>query len=261
VGERQFDWKNIEADGGGLKIKAISFDFWNTLFTEKPGAFRLYKESRFRLLRDAVCACGDFTDDQIERALTLEAEEHYRIWCNEHRTVPTSERLGRTLTLLEACLPAEVMAEMARAFEEGVLERPPVLVPGAREAIERLSGSYRLGIISDVGYSPGRVLREVIRQNGLLDSFDSLIFSDEAGRSKPHVEVFERAARLLGAAPEEVVHIGDLERTDIVGAKLAGCRAIRFTGVTPLEPHETTVADLVTADFSDVPRLIEELGG
>lgn len=244
-----------------MKIKAISFDFWNTLFTEKPGAFRLYKESRFRLLRDAVCDCGNFTDDQIEHALTREAEEHYQIWCNEHRTVPTAERLGRTLTLLEACLPDDVMIEMAKAFEEGVLERPPVLVSGARQAIEQLSVGYRLGIISDVGYSPGRVLREVIRRNGLLGAFDSLIFSDEAGRSKPHVEVFERAARLLGAVPEEVVHIGDLERTDIVGAKLAGCRAIRFTGVTPLGPHESTVADLVTSDFSEVPRLIAELGG
>jgi putative hydrolase of the HAD superfamily len=243
-----------------LKIKAISFDFWNTLFTEEPGAFRLYQENRFRLLREAVCACGDFTDDQVERAISLEAEEHYRIWCNEHRTVQTAERLGRILTLLEASLPDGVMDEMVRAFEEGVLERPPVLIPGVREAIEQLSGSYRLGIISDVGYSPGRVLREVIRQNDLLDAFDSLIFSDEAGRSKPHVEVFERAARLLDAVPDQVVHIGDLERTDIVGAKLAGCRAIRFTGVTPLGSDETTLADMVTADFYELPRLIEELG-
>ncbi|HSE97869.1 MAG TPA: HAD family hydrolase [Blastocatellia bacterium] len=244
-----------------MKIKAISFDFWNTLFTEEPGAFRLYQESRFRVLREAVCACGDFTDDNIERAFMTESEEHYRIWCNEHRTVQTAERVGRILTLLEACLPDDVMEDMVKAFEEGVLERPPVLIPGAREAVESLSARYRLGIISDVGYSPGRVLREVIRQNDLLDAFDSLIFSDEAGRSKPHVEVFERAARLLDAAPDEIVHIGDLERTDIVGAKLAGCRAIRFTGITPLEPHETTVADFVTADLSEVPRLIEELGG
>jgi putative hydrolase of the HAD superfamily len=153
------------------------------------------------------------------------------------------------------------MAEMVKAFEEGVLERPPVLVPGARETIERLSSSYRLGIISDVGYSPGRVLREVIRQNDLLGAFDSLIFSDEAGRSKPHVEVFRLTARLLDAAPEQIVHIGDLERTDIQGAKIAGCRAIRFTGVTPMEPHETTAADMVTADFYELPRLISELSG
>ena len=244
-----------------MKIKAISFDFWNTLFTEEPGAFRLYQQSRFRLLKEAVCACGDFTEETIERAFSTEAEEHYRIWCNEHRTVQTAERVGRILTLLEACLPEDVMAEMVKAFEEGVLERPPVLVPGARETIERLSSSYRLGIISDVGYSPGRVLREVIRQNDLLGAFDSLIFSDEAGRSKPHVEVFRLTARLLDAAPEQIVHIGDLERTDIQGAKIAGCRAIRFTGVTPMEPHETTAADMVTADFYELPRLISELSG
>jgi putative hydrolase of the HAD superfamily len=89
--------------------------------------------------------------------------------------------------------------------------------------------------------------------------FDSLIFSDEAGCSKPHREVFRRTAACLGADPHEIVHIGDLEFTDIIGAKQAGCRAIRFTKVTPMGEGETTIADCVADDWSDVPRLIESL--
>jgi putative hydrolase of the HAD superfamily len=101
----------------------------------------------------------------------------------------------------------------------------------------------------------------LLRRESLLEAFDSLVFSDEAGRSKPHRTVFERTALMLEADPREIVHIGDLEYTDVVGAKAAGYRAIRFTGVTPMKQDEATAADCVTADFTELPRLIEELAG
>jgi putative hydrolase of the HAD superfamily len=242
-----------------LAIRAISFDFWNTLFTELPGAFAFYQENRLRLLGEILRSCGEFTSERVREACLLESEAHYRIWRNEHRTLSTAERVGIILTNLEASLPDQVMAELVGAYEEGILERPPILIEGVREALEQLVMKYRLGIISDVGFSPGRVLKEVLRQNDLLSFFDSLVFSDEAGRSKPHLEVFTRTAGSLSADPREMVHIGDLEFTDIVGAKQAGYHAIRFTGATPISESEITIADYVTDDFRDVPRLIETL--
>ena len=226
---------------------------------EQPGGFELYQKNRRQLLREAVASCGSFTSDQLERAFLTESEAHYRIWREEHRTLPAAERIGKILSHLEICLPDEVTAELINAYEENILERRPVLVPGVRETIERLSGSYRLGIISDVGFSPGRVLKQIISDAGLLDAFDSLVFSDEAGRSKPHIEVFERTSRSLSAAPSEIVHIGDLEFTDIVGAKNAGYYAIRFTGVTPMDEGEDTRADYVTEDFYHVPEIVKML--
>lgn len=242
-----------------MAIQAISFDFWNTLFTELPGAFEFYKENRMRMLGETLRSCGDFTNERVREACLLEAEAHYRIWRNEHRTLSTAERVGIILTNLEAVLPDDVMASLVNAYEEGILERPPVLIEGVREAVEQLARKYKLGIISDVGFSPGRVLKQVLAQNGLLSFFDSLVFSDEAGRSKPHVEVFTRTSQSLSADPREMVHIGDLEFTDIVGAKLSGYYAIRFTGVTPIHENEVTAADYVTDNFADVPRLIESL--
>jgi len=229
------------------------------LFTELPGGFEFYQDNRLRLLSEALRSCGVYTDEQLHEACLLESDSHYQVWRNEHRTLSTAERVGRILTSLEARLPDEAVRKMVSAYEENILARPPVLIEGVREALERLAGSYRLGIISDVGFSPGRVLRQVLRQNDLLDVFDSLVFSDEAGRSKPHVEVFKRTAQRLEADPREMVHIGDLEFTDIVGAKQAGYRAIRFTGITPIRDGESSMADYVTNVFSDVPGLIETL--
>ncbi|HXG91915.1 MAG TPA: HAD family hydrolase [Blastocatellia bacterium] len=238
-------------------IRAISFDFWNTLFTEQPGGFRFYQENRRRLLREALRTIGEFTDERINEACHLEAEAHHLIWIEEHRTLTATERIARVLAHLEACLPDGTMAEIVRACEENIFEFPPVLVDGVRETIEKLAGNYRLAIISDVGFSPGRVLKQLLRQNGLLQYFDSMVFSDEAGRSKPHREVFERTADTLRAVPREIVHIGDLEHTDIIGAKRAGFRAIRFVGVTPMSEDETTIADFVIEKFSELPRLVE----
>ncbi|MEW6212050.1 MAG: HAD family hydrolase [Acidobacteriota bacterium] len=242
-----------------MAIKAISIDFWNTLFTEPAGGFEFYKERRRLLLRGAVSEA--LTDEQIENAFKRESGLHHSIWIEEHRTLAASERVRRVLAYLDVALPQDAMTHLTHSFEEGILERPPVLIEGVREAVEHLASRYRLGIISDVGYSPGRVLRRVLKDAGLLDHFDSMIFSDEAGRSKPHREVFERTSDALGAAPAEMVHIGDLEHTDIVGAKRAGYRAIRFTGATPMPEGEETQADHVTEDFAQVPRIIEMMDG
>jgi FMN phosphatase YigB (HAD superfamily) len=251
--------ERIKEDERGVAIRGISFDFWNTLFTEQPGGYQLYHERRLRLLEEALRDCGTFTGEQVEAACLVEIESHDQIWRSEQRTLSAAERMGRVLANLEACLPNDAMAAMVSAVEEGILEHPPVLIAGARAAIDRLAGRYRLGIISDVGFSPGRILKQVLAANDLLDQFDSLVFSDEAGRSKPHLHVFEKTAEQLNAAPDEMAHIGDLEFTDIVGAKRAGYTAIRFTGVTPMREGETTAADFVIADLAELPTVIKKV--
>lgn len=244
-----------------MSIKAISFDFWNTLFRDQPGTFVRHRDRRRSLLAEAVGAYRKVSRSELDEACLVERTSQERIWQEQHRTPAAVHRVNSILSHLEVSLPDAKSAELVASFEEIILDHPPVLVDGAREVLGDLSGNYRLGIISDVGFSPGRVLKLLLAHHGLITFFDYLVFSDEAGRAKPHSDVFERAARGLGAAPEEIVHIGDLERTDIVGAKQAGYRAIRFTGVTPMHEAETTLADFVTDELRQVPRLVGLLGG
>jgi len=238
-------------------IEAISLDFWNTLFVERPGGFMFYAARRQQLLAAAAEDCGPLTDEQIANACHSEAELHHQVWRCEHRTLPTRQRISTILALLGATLPPEKIDQLAIAYEEGILERPPVMVQGAREALGELSAKYKLGIISDVGFSPGRVLKKVLADTGILDAFESLIFSDEAGCSKPHPAVFEQTASRLGTNPCRIAHIGDLEHTDIIGAKAAGYHAIRFVGITPLGQGETTLADRLARDWREVPGMLE----
>lgn len=239
-----------------MKVRAISFDFWNTLFEEQPGGFEFYHERRRALLHDAVREHRYIANEEIDRVCREEAKSHFLIWRTEQRTLPTSDRLDRILKKLGVALTDRARTRLIKAFEEGILERPPLPVAGARDVIEQLSRGYRLGLISDVGFSPGRVLKQVLSSHGLIGAFDSLIFSDEAGRSKPHAEVFSKTASALECEPGEIVHVGDLEPTDVVGAKMAGYFAVRFTGVTSLSDGESSAADSVTGNLYDLPGLV-----
>lgn len=243
-----------------MSIKAISFDFWNTLFREQPGALGRHQDRRRSLLAEAVGVYREVSPSELDEACQVERASQERIWQEQHRTPAAADRVNSILSHLDVLLPDAKSAELVASFEEIILDHPPVLVEGAREVLGDLSRRYRLGIISDVGFTPGRVLKLLLGHHGLIEFFESLVFSDEAGRAKPHTEVFERTARVLGAKPETIVHVGDLERTDIVGAKQAGYRAIRFTGVTPMHKDETTLADFVTTELKEVPRLVGLLG-
>ena len=57
-----------------------------------------------------------------------------------------------------------------------------------------------------------------------------MVFSDVVGVSKPHCAMYEQASAGLDTELEALLHIGDLEPTDVVGALNVGARAALFAG-------------------------------
>ncbi len=105
-------------------------------------------------------------------------------------------------------------------------------VEGAIDTLNALKeANIRLGLVCDTGFTPGRVVRGLLEDNGLLEYLEVLCFSDEVGVPKPGSEIFDKALAELGVRPHEAVHIGDLRRTDIAGAVNNGMHAIRYRGV------------------------------
>lgn len=86
-----------------------------------------------------------------------------------------------------------------------------------------------IGLISNTGMTPGFILRQVLRKEGVADFFDVLLFSDEVGVRKPERAIFDMVVEKLRAKSSEVVHIGDDLRSDVWGAKNAGFRAIHLS--------------------------------
>ncbi|MEW6733992.1 MAG: HAD family hydrolase [Acidobacteriota bacterium] len=237
------------------KIKAISFDFWNTLYRDLKEVS--YRERRLQFLWETVRPYQDCHMEQVIEAFTYTVEVCNRIWSEEYRTPIARERLEMMLVRLAVKLPEEELEELARWSSELLYDYPPTLIEGVTEVLKALAPHYKLAVISDTGFAPGRVLRELMRRNHIYEYFEVLTFSDEAGRSKPHESVFLRTTTSLGISPQEMLHIGDLEVTDIAGAKAVGAKAVLFSdGLT-----ETTrsKADFIIRSHLELPDLLKQL--
>jgi putative hydrolase of the HAD superfamily len=209
-------------------LKAITFDFWNTLYKAAPYAFALRRKYLFEIFAKNHI---DVDVEQVDAAEEAARTAWNRVWRGEYRTPPAADWVRWMLDELLIQLPLDDFSALADYFDRSLLEANPgpTLIDGAAEAVQRLAQRYRLGVISDSGLSTGKTLRHFLRRDGLLDCFTCTTFSDEVGVSKPHARIFQVTLERLGAQPQEAVHIGDLTHSDIAGAKAIGMQAVRLT--------------------------------
>ena len=236
-------------------LEALTFDFWGTLY---HGAYG--DEARIAVLEDALARHGQPRSAKALRAAYDHAWSVVDLaWRTEHRSLPIDRWLQEMLTFVEADLPDKVVEDLCRPLEEVLLhDDGPVPVRGVMEVLPRLAQRYPLGLISDVGLTPGRVLREFLRRDGLLPLFRILTFSDEVGITKPVEAVFLRTLAALDARPEEAAHIGDLPETDLAGARSVGMRAVLFLGASDRRDG-LEMADAAFEDYSELEGLLAGL--
>lgn len=239
-----------------MGIKAITFDFWGTLFF----SIRSPKTERGKIIRTALADHGlFFAAEDISNSMKRAWLCWDDTWIGEQRTAGSDTWLQTVLTDLGAELPEEIRKRTELKLERIILRGTAAPVSGALEAVKRAGQRYRLGIISDTGISPGKVLRELLERSGILSFFKVLIFSDEFGRSKPHPSIFRSALKVLGVPAEEAVHIGDLRRTDIVGAKKVGMHQIRYAGTNNDVDCAYSDADVVMENYKELQTALERI--
>jgi len=239
-----------------MPVRALTIDFWNTMVVSRKNGPRRQAQRIEHLLRVVHAARPDLSEAVIEEAYHEASRRFQATWRTQHTTPTTSELIHGIWQVLNLTVPEHEHGETVRVFEEGILFGPPDLAEGLEEALAWAAENYRLGIISDTMFSPGRVIRRLLARRNLLHFFDAFVFSDETGFSKPDVRAFSQAGTALGVAEHEIAHIGDLRRTDVAGARQAGLKAILFTGIhedaeaTPAPdavlPHWNTLADVLT---------------
>ncbi len=241
-------------DQRAIMLKAITFDFWGTLYDN------LYaRDERLQLLSEQLTLHRQsHTPDDLEVAYKHAHTAWERVWREERRAFTFEEWLDQILTSLNVTIPQSAIDELRDPIQGIYLQgKAPQPVPGVAEALNQLSRRYQIGLISDTGLTPGVVLKEVIRRDGLLTHFDALTFSDEIGVTKPEPEPFLHTLDALQARPEQSVHVGDLPETDIVGAQGVGMTAILFLGVSQRRDG-LAVAD---ASFETYDELADILKG
>ena len=202
-------------------IRAVTYDLWNTLVHN-----RNYGEYRLPALRKTLREYGySFEDAVVEEAYLGGFRYSSRIINSEnHRHVEPFEIVGEVLRLLEVD-NKEMLNVLVPIYEDAFLLDPPSLKEGVFEALE-YTRRFKVGLVSVTGVSPGRLVRGVLENHGILDYFEVLSFSDEVKWVKPNVKLFLHAVEELGVSPEETIHIGDSMKGDVVGAIDAGMRVI-----------------------------------
>ena len=98
------------------------------------------------------------------------------------------------------------------------------ILPGTRDALERLRQEYTIAVISN---ADGKI-DAVLRRCGIADCFASITDSGIVGHEKPHPAIFEAALRAMKAEASQSLYVGDLYSVDYVGARNAGMQAVLF---------------------------------
>jgi putative hydrolase of the HAD superfamily len=235
-----------------MAVRAITVDFWCTLFHDANS------EPRQMMRVEALSRAAAVSQDEAASVLKNVWAEFTRCHQEQHRTMTPADAVRLATEALGVRVEPARAEELEVVFATAILVHPPEPIEGALEAARTVSRRYRLGLISDTGVSPGSSLRALLDRHGFTECFSVFTFSDQVGVSKPERPMFETTALLLGVRPEELLHIGDLEQTDIAGAKAIGARAALFLGDHKPVPNHTRADYVINSwrEFLDLlPRL------
>ena len=200
---------------------------------------------------------GDFgvepTEAVLERYHLINKQHWERLERGELTRDQVQEGRFRTL-FAELGHPVDAVT-VTRRYEKN-LGIGHYFLPGAQEAVERLSHRYRLFLASN---GTASVQHSRLTSAGLYPYFEKVFVSQEIGHNKPSREYFEACfARIPDFDPKKAMMVGDSLTSDILGGIRAG---IKTCWVNPehLPPRKDIAADFEIEALSQLEALLEAL--
>lgn len=109
-----------------MKIKAISFDLWNTIYYDHNVLYSR-NQARLNFFNEVLNRNGFNHQLDIEGAMKYCWDYFDKIWREEHRTPDAKELVKLSCGWLGVKLPEEEMNKVSRYYEEVILDYPPRL--------------------------------------------------------------------------------------------------------------------------------------
>ena len=142
-------------------------------------------------------------------------------------------------------------------------DRAIALMPGAREAIERIS--LPKGIWANTRIAISNDIRNWLVRAGLDQHISWVAASFELGVRKPQREFFTQALTACGLQAADIVFVGNQLDTDILGANRAGIRCVYLAGASYRSPDESVSVEakptFTIQTLFELPDLIASLVG
>jgi putative hydrolase of the HAD superfamily len=234
-------------------IKAVFFDFVGTLLSKE------YEDTTHQnIIREVL------RDAKAENVDPMKVWEEYEAITSE-RFRQFAGKPYKPIKLLEE----EVMQELAEKygfelsprFWEIHLKMHQQYGRLYDEALETLktlrANGYHVGLITD---SDNDYLKAQLEALGILELFDSITTSEEAGFYKPHPRIFELALEKANVKGEEAIYVGDNPLKDCVGARHVDMVSV-LLDKKGSKKELWKECEFVISDLREVIVIAEELNG
>jgi len=254
-------WRAVQGRAARL-IRAVLFDFWDTLVFYDRREGRKLKRIRVRGLTETLVNAGfPVSLKKMEKTLEEMDAECDRIRERTGREVDLHRQIRMLLEKLgihESDL--NLSRNLWNAYANSALSIKLKVRNGADSVLSLLKrGRYRVGLICNTYHTPSSVVRKILQNVGLYHYFDVLTFSDEYGSLKPRPEIFLETLSKMGVATSEAVHIGDRPDLDVLGAKNAGLKAIYLKLTDQPYPADFPKPDETIKTLRQVPQILKKL--
>lgn len=203
-------------------IKAVFFDFYNTLATHRPPRERVYAD-----------ICKGLGMDIEPRSLFISLSEADMFMRYETSRLPMDRRTEQQkldfyveyITRILKGAGADIDRDTALQIIPELQKRRWQLeiCDDTLPALESLKGrGLIIGLISNVIQD----MDSTFTRLGLQPYLDIRVTSGEVGHDKPDPEIFLAALRKAEVPPSEAIYVGDQYEIDVVGARGVGMQAV-----------------------------------
>lgn len=202
------------------KYRAIFLDAGNTLLQPYPSVGALYAEAAaaYGFVREPAAVEKIFKEEWNQRSrehslAAASSGKAERAWW--HALVKSVfHRLGEFPRF------EEYFSHLYELFATGKAWR---LFPDALEVLEECG---RRGVILGIVSNWDSRLPDICRELGLAPCLRFILYSAQAGVSKPDSKIFRLALQRAGVEAGEALHVGDSWEDDVLGARQAGLDAL-----------------------------------
>jgi beta-phosphoglucomutase family hydrolase len=148
-----------------------------------------------------------------------------------------------------AYLPQDLVRKKHLLYIEHLVNEQNLYpIPGVSALIKELhKNNFKLVIASS---SHLEVIHAVLKKFDLSDYFMAMVSGTELAHSKPHPEIFLKAARLANSKPQECVVIED-SGNGVAAAKAAGMKCIGFANPNSGD-QKLDKADVIIQSFEEL---------